>query len=44
MKPDKRETITRFVLSLICFTAYISCFFAVMASALNTAAHNITRG
>jgi hypothetical protein len=35
MKPDKNEKATRFVLSLICFTAYISLFFAVIANAFN---------
>jgi len=39
MKPDKNETVVRFVLSLICFAAYISCFFAVIGSAVNTSSH-----
>jgi hypothetical protein len=36
MKPDKSEKVTRFLLSLICFTAYISLFIAVIANAFNT--------
>lgn len=43
MKATKRETIARYVLSLICFTAYISCFIVVMASAINTSAHDFTQ-
>ena len=40
MKPDKREKIGRFLLSLICFTAYIALFIAVMAQAFNTDAYH----
>lgn len=36
MKPDKSETISRFLLSLICFTAYISLLVVVIANAFNT--------
>lgn len=36
MKSEKGEKITRFLLSLICFTAYIFLFIAVMASAFDT--------
>lgn len=35
MKPDKSEKVTRIMLSLICFTAYISLFIALIASAFN---------
>lgn len=40
MRSDKSEKATRFVLSLICFTAYISLFIAVIATAFNTGQYN----
>jgi hypothetical protein len=43
MKHGKRETVTRFVLSLICFTAYIALCIAVTASALNTSPYSFLR-
>jgi hypothetical protein len=36
MKSEKSEKITRFLLSFICFTAYIFLFVAVMANAYGT--------
>jgi hypothetical protein len=36
MKSENDEKITRLLLSLICFTVYISFFSAVLASAFNT--------
>jgi hypothetical protein len=36
MRPDNREKASRFLLSLICFTAYISLFIALIANAFNT--------
>jgi hypothetical protein len=36
MKPHRNKKATRYVLSLICFTAYIALFVAATASALNT--------
>lgn len=36
MKTEKSEKISRFLLSLICFTVYISIFSAVLAKAFNT--------
>jgi hypothetical protein len=43
MKQDKREKATRFVLSLICFTAYIALCITVTASALNTNPYSFLR-
>lgn len=40
MKPDAREKGTRLVLSLICFTAYIALFVAVIANAFKTSLHS----
>lgn len=36
MKLDKREKVSWFLLTLICFTAYIALFIAVIANAFNT--------
>lgn len=36
MKSERGEKVTRVLLSLICFTAYISFFIAVIANAFNT--------
>ena len=33
MKPESREKVGRFLLSLICFTAYIALFIALIANA-----------
>jgi hypothetical protein len=33
LKPENAERITRFMLSLICFTVYLSLFVAVLANA-----------
>lgn len=41
MRPDKREMVGRFLLSLICFTAYISLFIALIANAFNTDPNHI---
>jgi hypothetical protein len=43
MKHDKREKVTRFALSLICFTAYIALCITVTASALNTNLYSFLR-
>ena len=36
MKPEMNEKLSRFLMSMICFTAYLFLFVAVIASALGT--------
>jgi hypothetical protein len=44
MKSEKGEKVKRFLLSLICFTAYISLFIVVMANAISTGSNPRLRG
>jgi hypothetical protein len=44
MKPEKNEKVTRLLLSLLCFTAYIFLFIAVIANAFNARAHDLLLG
>jgi hypothetical protein len=39
MKSEKSQKVERFVLSLICFTVYISLFVVAMASAFGASSH-----
>lgn len=44
MKSTTNEKIARYLLSFVCFTAYLFLFFAVIASAYHTDAYHFLLG
>ena len=44
MKSDTTEKITRYLISLVCFTAYFALLLALFASAHRTSLHNMFPG